>query len=77
MGEFSKATGNDPGTKLTQSKGSKLVKEVYHSFTRGDVADINKAPTSRVYTRDYSKVGREEDDVDLVSAALGKPAFRL
>jgi hypothetical protein len=46
-------------------------------FTLGDVADINKAPTSRIYTRDYTKVGRDAEDVDLVSAALGKPAFRL
>jgi hypothetical protein len=26
-----------------------------------------------VYTRDYSKVGREPDDVDLITGVLGNP----
>lgn len=75
MAEYSK--GSDGHTKLPCSPGCKCIKCVEIRFTNGDVADINKAPTSRVYTRDYSKVGREEDDVDLVSAALGKPVFRI
>ena len=77
MAEFSKSTGNDPGTKLKQSTGSKLIKEQYRSFTAGDVPDIGKAPTSRVYTRDYSKVGRDPEDTDLLTAALGRPIFRI
>jgi hypothetical protein len=75
MGEFSK--GEDGRTKLKCSPGCKCIKCAPLRFTRGDVADINKAPTSRIYTRDYTKVGRDAEDVDLVSAALGKPAFRL
>ena len=65
-----KATGMDPGTKLIQSTGSKTVKESYNQYT---AADIGKAPPSRVYTRDYSKVGRAKGDVDLVTVALGNP----
>ena len=47
------------------------------SVTAGDVPDIGKAPTSRVYTRDYSKVGRDPEDTDLLTAALGRPIFRI
>lgn len=68
-----KATGADPGTRLPQSSGSKLVKETYQQY---GAPDIGKAPPSRIYTRDYSKVGREPDDVDLVTAALGNPLGR-
>ena len=68
----------DGDTKLEFSPGCKCIKEQNDlSFTRGDVSDIGKAPTSRVYTRDYKKVGREPDDVDLVSPALGKAVFRI
>jgi hypothetical protein len=35
--------------------------------------EVGPAPTSRVYTRDYSKVGREPDDVDLLSGVIGNP----
>lgn len=35
--------------------------------------EVGPAPTSRVYTRDYSKVGREPDDVDLITGVLGNP----
>lgn len=35
--------------------------------------EVGPAPTSRLYTRDYSKVGREPDDVDLITGALGNP----
>jgi hypothetical protein len=74
MAEFSK--GADGHTKLPCSPGCKCVKCEDIRFN-GGIADINKAPTSRAYTRDYSKVGREEDDVDLLSAALGKPIYRI
>jgi len=72
-----KVSGNDSGTALSQSPGSKLVKEQYRSFARGDVPDISKAPTSRVYTRDYTKVGRDPEDTDLVTEALGTMPFRI
>jgi hypothetical protein len=39
----------------------------------GQASDIGPAPTSRVYTRDYKKVGREPDDKDLITEALGNP----
>lgn len=65
-----KATGADPGTRLPQSDGSKLVKEVYVAYS---APDINKAPPSRVYTRDYSKIGRAPGDTDLISGVLGNP----
>lgn len=68
-----KATGADPGTRLTQSTGTKLVKEDYNPYS---AADIGKAPPSRVYTRDYTKVGRAKGDVDLVTVALGNPLGR-
>lgn len=68
MAEFSKVA--DGGTKLPCSPGCKCIKCVDIRFN-GGVADINKAPTSRVYTRDYTKVGRDKEDVDLVTAALG------
>jgi hypothetical protein len=43
----------------------------------GGVADIGTAPVSRVYTRDYQKKGRDSDDTDFVTAALGEPVFRI
>jgi hypothetical protein len=73
MAEFSKAA--DGGTKLPCSPGCKCIKCVDIRFN-GGIADINKAPTSRVYTRDYTKVGRDKEDTDLVTAALG-PFGRL
>ncbi len=60
-----------------QSPGSKHVECELRDFTAGAVPDIFDAPTSRVYTRDYSKAGRESDDTDLVSPALGKPVLRI
>lgn len=72
------ADGDDDGTRLRLSPGNKQIKCADDlSFRRGDVADINKAPTSRIYTRDYTKVGRDKEDTDLVTAALGSPAFRI
>ncbi len=64
-------------SKLKCSPGCKCEKCSKLDFVRGEVSDIGTAPTSRVYTRDYSKVGREEDDVDLVTDALGRSPFRL
>ena len=58
-------------TAMTQSPGSKEIKD--EMLRLGQASDVGSAPTSRVYTRDYSKVGREEEDVDLVSPALGNP----
>ena len=74
MGEYSKDA--DGGTKLPCSPGCKCMKCDYLRFN-GGVADISTAPTSRVYTRDYTKVGRDKEDVDLVTAALGNPVFRI
>jgi hypothetical protein len=62
-------------TKLPEP-GSKTIKEDNPRFN-GGVADIGKAPTSRVYTRDYRKVGRDPDGDDLVGPALGNPVFRI
>lgn len=61
-------------TKLSYSPGAKHVKCVSIGIT--EAADIRKAPTSRIYTKDYSKVGRAKDDTDTVTVALGNP-FRL
>lgn len=74
MAEFSKAP--DGGTKMKCSPGCKCIKCESIRFN-GGVADINKAPTSRVYTRDYTKVGRDPEDTDLITAALGNPVFRI
>lgn len=73
--EFPKSS--DGCTQLSPDGGKPLSVEKL-DFVRGDVASkVGTAPTSRVYTRDYSKVGREEDDTDLVTAVLGKSPFRL
>lgn len=58
-------------TKLPGSAGCKGIKEQELQF--GQPSDIGTAPTSRVYTRDYSKVGRAPGDKDLVTEALGNP----
>ena len=68
--------GDDDGTRLRLSNGNKQIKTDDLRFN-GGVADINKAPTSRVYTRDYTKVGRDPEDTDLVTAALGTMPFRI
>jgi hypothetical protein len=61
----------DGGTKLKCAPGCKCIKCSDIQF--GRASDIGTAPTSRVYTRDYTKVGRSEGDTDLVTAALGNP----
>lgn len=67
----------DADTKLPYAEGCKCIKENDLDFVRGDVSDIGTAPTSRVYTRDYKKVGRDPGDVDLVTDALGRNPFRI
>jgi hypothetical protein len=62
------------GTKLSCAPGCKTIKE--ESLRFDQAADINKAPPSRIYTRDYAKQGRTAGDDDLVTAALGNP-FRI
>ena len=51
--------------------GAKSIKEQELRF--GQPSDIGDAPTSRIYTRDYTKVGRSVGDTDLVTQALGNP----
>jgi hypothetical protein len=69
---------NSADTTLDPSPGAKRVKAQYLSLVRGDVADIGKAPTSRVYTRDYSKGNQPYDtdpkgNADYVTPVLGPP----
>lgn len=65
------------GTKRSLSANGKEIKEQRLDAVRGQPADLGTAPSSRVYTRDYSKVGREESDTDLITGALGPNPFRL
>lgn len=58
-------------SKRADSAGSKCIKE--QSLQFGRPSDIGSAPPNRIYTRDYTKVGRSKGDVDLVTAALGNP----
>jgi hypothetical protein len=58
-------------TDMAQSPGTKQIK--VELLANGQASDIGKAPPSRNYTRDYSKVAPEKDDVDLVTGALGNP----
>lgn len=62
-----------PATKEEQSAGTKRVKVTM--LENGQAADIGKAPTSRVYTNDYSKVP-PRDSEDITSAWLGNPLRR-
>jgi hypothetical protein len=67
----------DGDTKLPYAEGAKCVKEEKLDFVRGEVSDIGDAPTSRVYTRDYSKGQRSPGDTDLITDALGRNPFRI
>ena len=58
-------------TKLPLAAGDKQIEEQHLRI--GQAADVGPAPTSRVYTRDYSKSKRSPGDVDLVTEALGNP----
>lgn len=57
-------------TQEEQTTGTKVVKA--ECLTPGQAADIGKAPPSRVYTKDYSKVP-EQGDKDDVTRVLGNP----
>lgn len=57
-------------THAPQTAGSKQVKIVHAD--RSAPVDIHKAPVSRVYTKDYSKV-QEQGDSDKVTVYLGNP----
>lgn len=62
-----------PDTKSGLAPGNKRIKA--EMLRIGQAADIGKAPPSRNYTRDYSKIDEvpDTDDFDLVSPALGNP----
>jgi hypothetical protein len=73
---------SDGCSELPLAEGAKTVKCEHLDFVRGQPADLESAngptaPTSRVYTRDYRKKGREPDDVDLITDALGRNPFRI
>ncbi len=63
---------NGAETKLKDSPGCKQESEESLGITQ-TAADVGPAPTTRVYTRDYTKKGRDPDQTDLVTAALGNP----
>ncbi len=60
---------------LKRTPGSKCIDHENLSIT-AVAAKVGPAPTSRVYTRDYSKKGRDPDQTDLITSVLGNP-FRL
>jgi hypothetical protein len=66
---------NGVDTKMELAPGVKLVKRHILDIVEGRIPDIGKAPTSRVYTRDYCKIPEKNDydNVDLVSPAIGNP----
>jgi hypothetical protein len=73
--------GPNGHTQMKQSADSKQIKCDCH-MTMGTPAEIGKtpfitanktAPSERIYNRDYTKVGRERDETDLVRPALGNP----
>jgi hypothetical protein len=73
----------DGCTKLPEAPGSKTVGEQRLDFVRGTVADLKSAngetaPSTRVYSRDYSKRDPDADQGDdTLSPFLGRPIFRL
>jgi len=62
-----------PSTQLGLVPGAKQIK--MEMLRIGQAADIGKATSSRLYTRDYSKIDEvpDTDDIDLVGPALGNP----
>jgi hypothetical protein len=62
-------------TTFSPSAGAKRVKMQYLDIENGTIADLGKAPTSRVYTRNYAKTTETytSEDVDLITPALGNP----
>ena len=65
---------NGQDSKAPQSANSKSEKD--QKLANGEAASIFKAPTSRVFTNDYQKVGRAPDDKDVASPYLGNPLRR-
>lgn len=68
---FPKDTDGDADTRLPFAEGCKCIKD--QSLQFGQASDLSTAPPSRIYTRDYSKVGRAPGDKDLITEALGNP----
>lgn len=73
---------SDGCTDLPQAEGSKHIHCEKLDFVRGDPAELKSAngptaPTSRQYTRDYSKNRPEPDDTDLITEALGRSPYRI
>lgn len=69
--KFSK--GSNGLSKQKQSEGTKRDKQELLNLANGQAASIGKAPTSRVYTNDYQKVGKSPDNKDITSVYLGNP----
>lgn len=73
----------DGETRLRQGSGTKVIGEQRLDFCRGTVADLKSAngptaPSTRVYSRDYSKRDTDGDQGDdTLSPYLGRPIFRL
>lgn len=63
-------------SKKAQTAHSKHIQEQKLDTKMGDAVSFTKAPTSRVYTGDYQKVGRSPDDKDIASPYLGNPLRR-
>jgi hypothetical protein len=66
---------NGQESKRMESPGTKCLDDESLSDTQA-VSKVGPAPTSRIYTRDYRKVGRDPDQTDLITSVLGNP-FRL
>jgi hypothetical protein len=60
---------------LKRTPGSKCLDHENLSMT-ATASKVGPAPPSRIYTRDYSKKGRDPDQTDLITSVLGNP-FRL
>ncbi|MGA3250356.1 MAG: hypothetical protein ABSD12_19745 [Paraburkholderia sp.] len=65
------SVGPDGHTLMEQSKGSKQIKVDFSLGMRA--VDINDAPPSRIYTKNYDKVRKDKDDPDTVGPYLGNP----
>lgn len=68
-------------SKLPMAAGSKDVDCQHLDFLQGQPTTVKSAngpvaPPDRIYTRDYSKVGRAPDPVDYITAALGRSPLR-
>lgn len=63
--------GKDGHTMMQLSKGAKQVSVDFSPGMRA--VDIHDAPPSRIYSKDYDKTEKVEDDPDTVSPYLGNP----